>query len=159
MTTVPAPEPGVKEIVQSTAKLRRRRDLVNLDYRRQLRRLALLAQSDKYPQRVIALELGISQPALSKALSQTEEVSELPEGFHGASPYEICERYEAGEINRDRLIDELIRWPYAKRGKTDGFDGLTVDPPGTWGDVTKALRDGLIDAEAYDRVLDAFNER
>lgn len=72
-------------------------------------------------------------------------------------PYGICQRYAAGTIDRDQLIDELTRWPYVQRGKTDGFDGLLVDPPGTWAEVTDALHHGLIDTETYDQVLNHFD--
>lgn len=147
VTTVP------KE-VQKAARLRRRREIDEIDYRRALRTI----REKGYPQRVVADALGISQPALSQQLRGLDAVEPPRHGFSGATPLEVCQRYAAGFIGRDQLIDELTRWPYAKQGQTDGFDGLAVDPPGTWADVRKALRDGLIDAEAYDKVLDYFNE-
>lgn len=150
MTTIAVPEE-----VQQAARLRRRRDIDDIDYRRALRAI----REKGYSQRRVADALGISQSALSQQLRGLDAVEPPREGFSGATPLEVCQRYAAGFIDRDQLIDELTRWPYAKRGKTDGFDGLAVDPPGTWGDVTKALRDGLIDAETYDQVLDTFNER
>lgn len=146
---------AVPEEVRQAARLRRRRDIDDIDYRRALRTI----REKGYSQQSVADALGISQPALSQQLRGLDAVEPPREGFSGATPLEVCQRYAAGFIDRDQLIDELTRWPYAKRGKTDGFDGLAVDPPGTWGDVTKALRDGLIDAETYDQVLDTFDER
>ena len=159
MTAAPGPGADVRAVVQRAAKLRRRRDLHDLDYRRALRKVRAVVQREGYAQRSVADNLGISQPALSKALRSAEQVQEPREGFSGASPYEICERYHVEFIDREQLIDELLRWPYAKRGKTDGFDGLAIDPPGAWGDVTKALDDGLIDGETYDQILDTFDAR
>ncbi|TLP94499.1 hypothetical protein FEF26_11930 [Nesterenkonia salmonea] len=83
--------------------------------------------------------MGISQPALSKALKATETVPEPREGFSGASPYEICARYDAGFIDRDQLVDELTRWSYGAQGGTDGYDSLIVDQPGSWTHVELAL--------------------
>lgn len=53
------------------------------------------------------------------------------EGFSGATPYGLCQRYAAGVIDRAQLVDELIRFPYVKGGETDGCDSLIVDEPGT----------------------------
>ncbi|TLP90505.1 hypothetical protein FEF26_15340 [Nesterenkonia salmonea] len=146
---------AVPKEVKQAAKLRHRRELDDIDYKRTLR----VIREKGYPQRTVAEALGISQSALSQQLSGVEAVEEPREGFSGATALEVCQRYAAGFLGREQLIDELTRWPYAQREKTDGYDALVVDPPGTWSDVRKALRDGLIDAETYDQVLDRFNER
>lgn len=83
------------------------------------------------------------------------DVLPLADGFSGATPHEICERYAVGEIDRDRLIDELTRYPYEPGGATDGYDSLIVDPPGTWSEVSDAERRGLIDEQVYKEVFTA----
>lgn len=79
-------------------------------------------------QRTVARALGVSQPAISRLLSQAEVrgVKPLPEGFSGASPYEIAERYAAGDIDREAMIRELSAWPYAKNegGGSSGRVGV-----------------------------------
>ena len=76
------------------------------------------------------------------------------EGFSGATPKEICERYAAGEIGRETLVDELTRFPYAPRGETDGYDWSAIDPPGTFAEVEDARRYGLISSHEYAEVLE-----
>lgn len=66
------------------------------------------------------------------------------DGFSGATPAEICQRYAAGFIDRAHLVDELTRFPYVKGGQTDGYDSLIVDPPGTWSEVSAAVRRGQL---------------
>lgn len=78
------------------------------------------------------------------------------EGFSGATPYEICQRYAAGLMEREQLVDELTRFPYAEGDKTDGYDSLTVNPQGTWAEVSTAVRRGLIEDDVY---KEAFNRR
>lgn len=78
------------------------------------------------------------------------------DGFSGPTPYEICQRYAAGVIDRVQLVDELIRFPYVKAGETDGYDSLIVDEPGAWSEVGDAVRRGLIEEDIYEEV---FNRR
>jgi hypothetical protein len=78
------------------------------------------------------------------------------EGFSGATPKEICERYAAGEISREQLVDELVRFPYAPRGETDGYDSLLVDPPGSFAEVEEAGFSGLIGLDEYEQVFKAM---
>ncbi|NTW39882.1 MAG: hypothetical protein HGA44_08315 [Cellulomonadaceae bacterium] len=130
-------------------RLRRRREIDELDYRRELRRLT----ERGYSQREVARWLGISQPALSSALRTAARVEMPATGFSGASPLEICQRYAAGLIERAQLVDELTRWTYARRDRTDGYDSLAVDQEGTWADVEFAAGTGLIEDEVYDEVF------
>ena len=57
---------------------------------------------------------------------------------------------------RAQLVDELTRFPYVKGGQTDGYDSLIVDPPGTWSEVSAAVRRGAIEEDVYEEV---FNRR
>lgn len=131
---------------------RRRKEMDELDYRRELRRL----DERGYSQREIARWLGIAQPSVHNALRTAAKVPMPLDGFSGATPYEICQRYAAGFIDRGKLVDELTRFPYVKGGETDGYDSLIVDPPGTWSEVDDAARRGLIEDDVYEEV---FNRR
>lgn len=134
-------------------KLRQRVNLDQLDYRRELSRLASLGGT----QRQLSKVLGISQPSLSTALKTAQKVPPAKPGFSGADPYEVCQRYAVGELTRDQLIDELTRWEYATPAKRerDYFDDLRFATPGSFADVGQAFDDGLIDVNAYDTVLAA----
>ena len=142
MTTAPSVD------VETVVRLRHRQVVDRLDELRLVRKLAAqMSQSE------IARLLAISQPAVHKALKAAERVPEVAEGFSGASPYEIAERYAVGQIDRARVVDELARWPYAGTPKTDGVDWLVEDAPGTFEEVGRALDDGLLDEDTYDAVL------
>src|SRR5450756_1930654 len=85
-------------------RLRSRREVDGLDYYRVLRRLAVqMTQVD------LARSLGLTQPSISSALKSAARVAEPREGFSGASPYEIAQRYSAGEMNRDQTIEGIAR--------------------------------------------------
>jgi hypothetical protein len=85
-------------------------DLGRLDYVRAVRS----AVEAGLPQREIVRALHVTQPAVSQTLAKAKGVAEIPEGFSGASPYEIAERYAAGEIDRAEMICQLSAWPYSK---------------------------------------------
>lgn len=137
---------------RAAVRARRRKEIDELDYRRELRRL----KERGYSQRDIAKWLGIAQPSVLSVLRTADKVTMPLEGFSGATPYEICQRYAAGFIDRVQLIDELTRFPYVKGDQTDGYDSLIVDPPGTWSEVADAERRGLIEDDVYEEV---FNRR
>jgi hypothetical protein len=80
-------------------------------------------------------------------------------GFSGASPYEIAERYSAGEITREQLVEELVRWEYRPARATDGLDWMTGDSGEFSETVGRALDEGLIDDATYDEVLRAHAAR
>lgn len=133
-------------------QLRSRRDLIELDIRREVKQF----RRDGLSERKIAALVEASQPTIHKMLEVADRDPDPLEGFKGATPLEICQRYDAEEFGRDELIDQLVRFPYAKGGKTDGYDSLIVDPPGTWSEVSQAVDRGLIDEDVYE---DVFNRR
>ena len=137
---------------RAAVQARRRKDIDELDYRRAL--LALRASG--YTQLQIAKWVGVTQPTVLSALRTAEKVAPPLDGFSGATPTEICQRYAAGYIDRAQLIDELTRFPYVAGGQTDGYDSLLVDPPGAWAEVDEAAQAGLIDDDVYEEV---FNRR
>ena len=141
--------------VKVARRLRSRRAVDGLDYLRELRRLSVaMSQTD------LAQSLGVTQPTISAALKSAAKVPDPLEGFSGASAYEIAQRYAAGEIDRDQLVDELTRWEYVPTPHTDGpYDDLLIIPDGTFEEVAQARRDGLIDGETYDEILHASHAR
>lgn len=132
--------------------LRARRAVDRVDYLRSVRLLAASLRQDE-----LARALGVTQPAISATVKKAREVEDLLKGFSGASPYEIAQRYCAGQLTRAQLVDELSRFPYAPTPRTDGVDWLVADVPKTVGEVLDALHDGLIDAELYDEVQDGID--
>ncbi|NQX34726.1 hypothetical protein [Herbiconiux sp. VKM Ac-2851] len=137
---------------RAAVRARQRKEIDELDYRRELRRLSEFG----YSQREISKWLNIAQPSVLSALKTASKVAMPLNGFSGATPAEICQRYAAGFLERAQLVDELTRFPYAKGGTTDGYDSLIVDPPGTWAEVDDANRRGLIEDDLYEEI---FNRR
>lgn len=137
---------------RAAVRARRRKEIDELDYRRELRRLG----EHGYSQTQISRWLGIAQPSVNSALRTAAKVLMPLDGFSGATPYEICQRYAVDFIDRAKLVDELTRFPYAESGETDGYDSLIVDSPGTWSEVSDARRRGLIEDDVYEEV---FNRR
>lgn len=126
-------------------------DLAQLDYRRALKHLEQRGHSQPQMARV----LGISQPAVNSALKTARKVPEAMPGFSGASPYEICQRYALGKIDRAQLIDELTRWEYTPVAEPDWLEDIVPGPgPGSWFEVERALGEGLIDGSTYEEVLE-----
>lgn len=134
---------------QNARRARARQELDALDYRRALRALHLQGHS----QVQIARWVGVSQPTVLSVLRTAANDPAPLAGFSGATPLEICSRYAAGFITRDRLIDELARYPYAPANTTDGYDSLIVNPPGTWAEVSQAHHRDLIDDDTYEEIL------
>ncbi|MGL4340137.1 MAG: hypothetical protein ACRCSP_06925 [Rhodoglobus sp.] len=130
----------------------RRKKVVERDYHRELRRLTEHGHTHEEISRWLALRPSDKLSAFSAAATVTMPL----DGFSDATPYEICERYSVGFIDRAQLIDELTRYPYVKGGETDGYDSLIIDPPGTWSEVSDARHRGLIGRDVYSEV---FNRR
>jgi len=73
--------------------------------------------------------------------------------FSSDTPYKICQQYSVGMISRSQLIEELSDFPYSKSDRTDGYDSLLVDPPGSWSEISLAIDTGLIDEKVYEEVF------
>lgn len=137
---------------QVLARLRKQRLRINvatLDYKRALKD----AKSENIPQTVIAETLGVSQPAVAKALKGVDAVPDVLVGMDAASPLELCERYAAGEIDQETLISELAQWPYEPTPMADDYGHYSGSISGTFDDVTVAKRMGLIEREAYEEIV------
>lgn len=140
-----------KEVAPAALALLRLR-LAELDYLREVRRLLDAGRSEEE----LARQLRVFRPEDVARLRAAREVSVPLEGFSGALPMEICERYAVGLIDRERLVDELARYPYVPRALAEGYDDLVVNPPGTFADVAEATDLGLIEDDVYE---DTFTRR
>lgn len=145
-----------KDPLTNARKLRLRIQLNQLDYDRAL----ILLKKEGHTQQQLAQELAISQPSVSSALKTAAKTPAPREGFSGADPYEVCQRYAAGDLSRKELINELTHWGYrtTEDQSTEFFDDLRFSTPGSFDDVLRALDDGLIEDDVYDAVLDALDE-
>jgi hypothetical protein len=103
MTDTHDVDTDVRELRRARARL----EVDRLDYNRLLRTTA-----QTHSQGALAGVLKISQAAVSKALTRAQSIPDPLPGFSGASPYEIAQRYAAGELIRAQVVDELTRWPY-----------------------------------------------
>lgn len=136
--------------------VRRLRSLQIVTRMSYLRALRTAAQGTTQTQ--LARQIGISQPSVYSALKSAAAVPDVRPGFSGATPYEIARRYDAGELTRKQVIDELGRWSYRPGSPSDGYDWTTLDP-GEFEEVGRAVTEHLIDAAAYDEILDRYSEQ
>ena len=126
-------------------------ELARMDFQRALLTAARAGASERNLREVIHGYV----PDLAFQLQDAEELLPIPDGFSGAGPYEICQRYATGQITRDQLVDELVRWDYPPRARTtDILDDILVDPPGAWSEVELAHFNHLIDLDLYGEVQD-----
>lgn len=144
----------IPDDVNEVVRARRRKTLDELDYRRGLVRL----KKAGYTQTDIARWLGISQPSVNSAMATAEKLPMPLEGFSGATPLEICQRYAAGFISRDQMLDELVRYPYVEPGPYDEIDWMRDQRPGEITEVTDALHQGIIDQNDYSEFFERYTE-
>ena len=129
-------------------RVRQRMEVDTLDYKRTLKTVARCMS-----QREMAEVLGMSQPAVAKALQRAQAVPAVVGEFNAASPYEVCQRYAAGFIDREELVRLLVEWPYKPTPWANEYGEYEESRDGTWQEVGAALRHELIDAATYDEVL------
>lgn len=142
------------EIRKTVLKRRVLRDIAELDYKR-----AIKGAINTLTQVELAESLGITQPSVSSVAKSARTVQDPMEGFSGATPMEICQRYSIGELNREQLIDELSRWSYSTPTRPDIHDTLLVDSPGTFREVERAAIMGLLEDDLYEEILDRIAGR
>ncbi len=137
-------------LIQTARRLSRRQQVDRLDELRSVKAL-----SAQFTQVEIASRLGVTQPTISKKLQAAAKIPEVRPGFAGGTSSEIIDRYVAGVLSREDVVDQLARWEYATGELTDGpLDDLVFTPPGTFRDVVRAVDKGLIDESIYEDVLD-----
>ena len=110
------------------------------------------------PQTQIADVLHTTQSNVSRWAARGRE-QQLPEGQLARSPYEVAQRYAAGEITREQMLRALIKWEYVPElpaEKNDWYGGPEF-PRGSFEETTaRAYRDGLLPGEDYDAILNAL---
>lgn len=123
--------------------------LAELDFHRALNTAARAGVDN----RELAEAARLSTRELTIALRSTRARRDVAEGFSGSDPYEIAQRYVAGEIDRDQVIEELRRWPYAPLPEVGPLDDYAPDAPGSSEDLSAAYHRGLIDRTIMKEVL------
>lgn len=144
--------------LQRLQQLRWMREIGDLDFRRLVRSLyeSGVSQSE------IARRLSVSQQSVGAMIQRNEDVEYPREGFSSASPMEVCQRYAAGMISQDQLVDELGRWEYAPGSKDlrgDAPVDIVISEPGTVDEVVRASHMGLLDRGAYGAVYERLKKR
>lgn len=129
-------------------RVRQRMEVDTLDYKRTLK-----AAAGCMSQREMAEVLGMSQPAVAKALQRAASVPEVLAGHEAASPYEVCQRYAAGLIDRDKAIQELVAWPYPATPSPDEYGDYSEPIEGSFFDVVHARHMGLIEKAMYSEIV------
>jgi len=141
------------QLIARARQLRARQEVDHRDELRTIRELADLGMT----QRLIAEALCVTQQAVSYALKCP--TPQPAQGFSGASPTEICQRYAAGllsrepTLSRDDAIDELSRWDYTPLVYSDGYD-WNGQSGSFIAEVVPACDNGLIDEDMYQAILD-----
>lgn len=150
MEVVGVSETTVEHALEQARHLRLVEDLASRDVLRAVRSAADLGAL----QREIAAALRVSQPAVVKMLQrQPADAPSIPAGHSGATPYEVAERYAAGQVSREQMRAELGAWHYAPRQAPD-IDEAGVPDLTTVDALDEALRRGLIDEDDYDAIAD-----
>jgi DNA-binding transcriptional regulator YdaS (Cro superfamily) len=137
--------------IEDVRRLRAREEVSRIDYLR-----GLGAVLEGHSQMEVARGLGISQPAVSQSLRAVRRVGDPRPGFSGASVGEVIDRYVAGLLSREQVVDELGRWDYAPRTwrPSSELDAYPEFEPGTWDEVDRAHGLGLIDDAIYYAALE-----
>lgn len=133
------------------ARARVRREVAELDYQR-----ALVRAAQSHSQREIAHTVQLSQPSVSSALKTARRVAMPEPGQQWASPYEVCQRYAAGELTRDQTIEVLCAWSYVETPPMDPWEDLIDLPEGSIHDVGLAYHRRLIDLDMYGIVTEHY---
>lgn len=134
-------------------RLRSRELVTHVSYLRALREAARGTTQTQ-----LASRIGISQPSVNSALKSAAAVPDVRPGFSGATPYEIAQRFDAGELTREQTIDELGRWAYRPGSPSDGYDWSTIDL-GEFAEVERAHTEHLLDDATYEEILVRYSEQ
>ncbi|WP_029067974.1 hypothetical protein [Jonesia quinghaiensis] len=97
--------------------------------------------------------LGISQPAVAKALKACESTPDVRELFAAGSAMELCQRYAAGLLSRDETVRQLSEWPFGPYHPANEFGEHEQDQSNVFMQVELAADFGLIDDAMYEEVV------
>jgi hypothetical protein len=107
----------------------------------------------------IATSLRIPRDAARRLLAELVQ-QRGPDGKLPDDAYAVAERYAAGELSRERMLELLIAWPYVADPGTPGWNEISVLPKGSFAaTVGEAHADGLISGDDYEEILQALVER
>ena len=152
-------EKTTEELAEQAKQIRILMEMKKLDHQRIL--LTLFERG--LDPLAIAKLIRVSRPDVEAALvqAQEEKVEQARPGFSGASPREVCKRYAIGELTREQVIDELIRWEYKEipEEEYDYFDDIRPIVRGSFQDVESAEYNKLIDLEIYGEVVRGLSKR
>lgn len=122
------------------------------------KRALIGAASGGESQRSIGHAASISQPAVAQHLANSGHIQPALEGFSGADPLEICQRYYLGQLTEEQLFNELTRWEYAPEPEAAHILDEPPYEPGTWNDVLVATNMEYISEEQYARLFQMMND-
>lgn len=139
----------VDETMQHVINAYARSQVAELNYLRALREAEQGMAFDE-----IATQFpGVGRSELANELAQAHKLAPVPQGFSGASPFELCQRYAIGELTETQLIDQLSRWKYATLPATEVPTIATV--PGSVQDLDRARRRRLISNRLYAKLTNS----
>jgi hypothetical protein len=146
-----------RETTPQMQELRRlwwRRQVADREFRQALSQVANQLTDDQ-----LMDELRCSFAEAKTALIQAKALPKQLDGFCDVGPYEIAQRYGAGLISREQMLEELQRFPYEPIGHTDGVETYINLPRNSFEGVRRALSAGMLDGETYDFILHATGPR
>ncbi|MFC9519171.1 helix-turn-helix transcriptional regulator [Nocardiaceae bacterium NPDC056970] len=146
-----------EQLVADLRRQKARETAARIAYLRRLRQL----HERGYTQVDLAKLVGVSQPTISDMLRRARvDAPDVRPGTHGGTPYEICARYAAGEIDRAVALRELTDWRYARPAEPNPFEWANDGAPVTEGSfnlqIGRALRNSFLTDQDYDALLDAL---
>jgi hypothetical protein len=102
----------------------------------------------------IARELRIT-PGEAEALVDELTAERGPDGRLPESAYAVAERYAAGELPREEMLELLGGWEYEPDRLERDWDDIRLPQAGTFNStVGRAYRDGLLTREDYREIVD-----
>jgi len=141
---------SVEDEVLRLKTLQAHETLARTDYLRGVHRLSL-----ELSERELSVALTVRPETIRDVLEEAGRLPAVRDGFHGGDPIEIVNRFVAGQITHEQVVDELTRWPYAPSHQLDGpLDDILGTVPGSFDDVARTARAGLLPPDVYIEILD-----
>ncbi|WP_454164303.1 hypothetical protein [Gordonia iterans] len=139
----------IGDVASAANEFRRYNAMIRVSKRRRDQIVADLYAA-KTPQTMIAKHLNISQAQVSRILRDHSCV---------ASPVDVIDERDVGEITDAQMLDRLIAFDYTY-DRFDDHGDASVDAytPGTWHELEKAFTSHRITHEQYRRVMAAHRE-
>lgn len=116
-------------------------------------RAVLAATEAGWPQREIARRVGVKQPEVSRLI----KAANLRPDVRVRTPREVLLRRAVGEIDHERMMDELLHWDYTFGGAPNDDSDSDAYVRGSWDQIERA--GDLLSDPDYQRLLDATSTR